>query len=88
MRLFRHGAAPVSERGEAGIDGGGARFREVHGRPRPGVLDSGTLALSSGPVRNPRGELSARFSSVWRREVGGWRIVFNKGSPVCNCAAP
>ena len=52
------------------------------------VLDSGTMALSSGPVRDPEGALSARFSSVWRREAAGWRIVFDKGSPVCNCAAP
>ena len=44
------------------------------------VLDSGNLAHSSGPVRNPKGELTARFNSVWRREAGGWRIVFDKGS--------
>lgn len=52
------------------------------------MLDSGGLALSSGPVRNPKGELTARFSSIWRRETAGWRIVFDKGAPVCNCAAP
>jgi len=44
------------------------------------VVASGNLAHSSGPVRNPQGELMARFNSVWRREAGGWRIVFDKGS--------
>jgi len=53
------------------------------------VLESGTLALSSGPVRNPQGKVIARFTSIWRRVAPGtWRIVFDKGSEVCNCAAP
>ena len=48
------------------------------------VLDSGTLALSSGPVHDPKGELSGRFNSIWRREPDGrWRIVFDRGAPVC-----
>lgn len=48
------------------------------------VLDSGTLALSSGPVRDPKGKVFARFSSIWRQEAPGiWRIVFDKGSEVC-----
>ena len=46
------------------------------------VLDSGTLAHSSGPVRNAQGVLTSRFNSVWRREPGGWRVVFDKGSPL------
>jgi ketosteroid isomerase-like protein len=50
------------------------------------VLDSGTLAMSSGPVRDPNGKLLARFTSVWRLEAPGtWRIVFDKGSDVCDC---
>ena len=53
------------------------------------VLDSGTLALSSGPVYDPQGKLVARFTSVWRQERPGvWRIVFDKGSDVCDCAKP
>lgn len=53
------------------------------------VLESGALALSSGPVRNPQGKVIARFSSIWRREAPGtWRIVFDKGSEVCSCASP
>lgn len=47
------------------------------------VIDDGTLAYSSGPVRNAQGQVVARFNSVWRREAGGvWRIVFDKGSPL------
>ena len=52
------------------------------------VLDSGGLALSSGPVRNPAGTRVATFNSVWRLEPSGeWRIVFDKGSSDCPAAA-
>lgn len=48
------------------------------------VLASGTLALSSGPVRDPGGNRVATFSSIWRLEPSGqWRIVFDKGSRDC-----
>lgn len=48
------------------------------------VIDSGTLATTSGPVRNPKGEVTGRFNSVWRLEPDGrWRVVFDRGSPVC-----
>ena len=51
------------------------------------VLDSGALALSSGPVFDPAGTEVATFTSVWRRESPGvWRIVFDKGNAACNCA--
>ena len=53
------------------------------------VLDSGTLALSSGPVRDPGGKVFARFTSIWRLEAPGqWRIVFDKGNEVCDCPKP
>jgi uncharacterized protein (TIGR02246 family) len=49
------------------------------------VLDSGRLALSSGPVYDPAGKRIATFNSIWRKETDGeWRVVFDKGSPVCN----
>lgn len=52
------------------------------------VLDSGTLALSSGPVFDPAGQRVATFNSVWRREADGrWLIVFDKGSPHCGAPA-
>jgi ketosteroid isomerase-like protein len=48
------------------------------------VLDSGTLALTSGPVHDPKGELIGRFNSIWRLEPDGrWRIVYDRGAPVC-----
>ena len=51
------------------------------------VLESGTLALSSGPVRNPAGEHVGTFNSIWRREADGrWRVIFDKGCPPCDCA--
>lgn len=50
------------------------------------VLASGTLAHSSGPVRDPDGTIVGQFNSVWRLEPDGqWRVVFDKGSDVCNC---
>jgi ketosteroid isomerase-like protein len=51
------------------------------------VLDSGTLALSSGPVRDAQGKVVATFTSIWRLEAPGtWRIIFDKGNEVCDCA--
>lgn len=45
------------------------------------VLESGRLALSSGPVRAASGEIVGRFNSIWRMdEDGQWRVVFDKGS--------
>ena len=51
------------------------------------VLESGTLALSSGPVFDPAGKQFATFTSIWRLEAPDtWRIVFDKGNAVCDCA--
>jgi len=48
------------------------------------VLDSGTLALSTGPVFDPSGKRTATFTSIWRLEAPGkWRIIFDKGCKVC-----
>lgn len=48
------------------------------------VLASGTLALSTGPVRDDQGRLVATFTSIWRQQAPGvWRIVFDKGNDVC-----
>ena len=44
------------------------------------VVDSGTLAITSGPVRDPDGRQIGTFNSIWRREGDGrWRVVFDKG---------
>jgi ketosteroid isomerase-like protein len=49
------------------------------------VLASGTLALTSGPVRDPSGKQTGVFNSIWRRDPDGrWRVVFDKGCPVCS----
>jgi ketosteroid isomerase-like protein len=48
------------------------------------VLESGTLALSSGPVFDPGGKHVGTFNSIWRLDADGqWRIIFDKGSDVC-----
>ena len=48
------------------------------------VLESGALALSSGPVRNAEGQRVATFNSIWRLDADGqWRVIFDKGSRDC-----
>ena len=48
------------------------------------VLDSGSLAISSGPVRDSKGALIATFTSIWRLDdTGKWRIIFDKGNRAC-----
>lgn len=45
------------------------------------VLESGHLALTSGPVTSATGEALGRFNSIWRMDADGqWRVVFDKGS--------
>jgi ketosteroid isomerase-like protein len=86
--VFFSGAVPL--RGRHAVASHWARFYEKPQAPfswepdQVEVLDSGNLALSSGPVRDPHGKLIARFTSIWRREAPGtWRIVFDKGNDVC-----
>lgn len=48
------------------------------------VLESGTLALSYGPVIGADGKRFGTFNSVWRREKdGSWKVVFDKGCDYC-----
>ena len=50
------------------------------------VLNSGTLGFTSGPVFDPKGNRIGTFNSVWQRQPDGtWKIVFDKGSPPCEC---
>jgi len=53
------------------------------------VLDSGRLALSTGPVHDAAGKLVGTYTSIWRLEAPDtWRIVFDSGCEVCaRCAA-
>ena len=73
-------------RGKAAVVQAWARFFEGSQAPfswepeRVEVLDSGTLALTSGPVRDAGGKPIGTFNSIWRREADGrWRVVFDKG---------
>jgi len=48
------------------------------------VLDSGSLALSTGPVFNSQGQKTAIFTTTWRQEEdGAWRVVFDRGNKAC-----
>lgn len=52
------------------------------------VLDSGTLALTAGPVFDPQGRHIADFQTIWRLEPDGqWRVVFDRGNDVCEATA-
>ena len=86
--VFYAGEKPI--RGKQAVAADWKRFYEKPEAPfswepqSVEVLDSGTLALSSGPVRSPDGKVFARFNSIWRlEEPGVWRVVFDKGSEVC-----
>ena len=87
--VFFGGKEPL--RGKAQVAAAWKRYYEKPAAPfswepaRVEVLDSGTLALSTGPVHGPDGKIIATFNSIWRREPSGaWRIVFDKGSEVCD----
>jgi ketosteroid isomerase-like protein len=89
--IFFSGDSPV--RGKSAVAAQWKPFFEKRDPPfswepdQVQVLDSGDLALSTGPVRDPAGNVVGRFNSIWRREAPGmWRIVFDKGSPVCKRA--
>lgn len=50
------------------------------------VVDSGTLAVSQGPVFDPDGSRVGTFTSTWRLEDdGAWRVVLDSGCPPCPC---
>jgi ketosteroid isomerase-like protein len=77
-------------RGRGPVAAGWKRFYEGPQAPfswapeRVEVLDSGTLALSTGPVFDPQGTRIGTFISTWRREADGkWRVIFDKGCPPC-----
>ena len=74
------GKAAVAAGWKAFFDGAAAPFSWAPDSVE--VLADGTLALSTGPVRDPAGKPVARFNSIWRLEAPGvWRVVFDKGQP-------
>ncbi|WP_313170547.1 YybH family protein [Massilia oculi] len=47
------------------------------------VVESGTLAYSTGPIRDAAGRRIGSFNTVWRLEAPGrWAVVFDRG---CDC---
>lgn len=84
--VFFSGPQPL--RGKQAVAEGWKRLYEKPAAPfswkpdRVEALDSGMLALSTGPVFDPAGKCVGRFTSIWRQEAPGtWRIVFDKGGP-------
>jgi ketosteroid isomerase-like protein len=83
-------SGPTPWRGKLQVARAWKRFYEKSEAPfswapeKVAVLDSGTLALSTGPVRDPKGKQIGTFMSIWRLEAPGkWRIVFDKGCDAC-----
>jgi ketosteroid isomerase-like protein len=83
--IFFNGDQPL--RGRAAVTEAWSAFFEGEQAPfswRPDVvevLESGSLALSSGPVFDPDGQQIGRFNSIWRKDADGqWRVVFDRGS--------
>jgi ketosteroid isomerase-like protein len=81
--------SPKATHGKAAV---AAEWKKFYEGPNPPfswepdtveVLASGTLAISSGPVAGPDGVVRSRFTSIWRLENGKWKIIFDKGNPVC-----
>jgi len=86
--VFFGGKEPL--RGKAQVAAGWKKYFEKPAAPfswepaQVEVVESGQLALSTGPVRGPDGKIIATFNSIWQRQPSGtWRIVFDKGSEVC-----
>jgi ketosteroid isomerase-like protein len=81
-------------RGSKAVAEGWKRFYEAKQAPfswepeRVEVNDSGTLGLSTGPVRDPAGKRVGTYNSIWRRGADGkWTIIFDNGCPPCDCPA-
>lgn len=90
--VFFSGRTPL--RGKLQVAHAWKRFYEKSGAPfswapeTVAVLNSGTLALSTGPVHDAQGKLIGTFMSIWRLEAPGqWRIVFDKGCDVCEACS-
>jgi len=77
------GSAKVSATWKPYFEGGAAPFSWEPQTVE--VLDSGNLALSSGPVHDPGGNLVGTFTSIWRLDNNGeWKIIFDKGNGACS----
>jgi len=86
--VFLGGGEPL--RGREAVAAGWAAYFEGETAPfswEPEtvvVLESGKLALSTGPVYNAEGTKVAIFTTTWRQEEPGiWRVVFDRGNKAC-----
>ena len=93
--FFGEGAPPKALRGKEAVVAGWKGLFEKPTAPfswsseSVEVLDSGTLAHSSGPVIDAKGNRIGTFNSIWRRETdGSWKVVFDKGCDACRCSPP
>jgi ketosteroid isomerase-like protein len=85
-RTVLRGGKAVAEGWKAYYEGAKAPFSWQPERVE--VIDSGTLAFSSGPVFDPEGKRVGTFNSTWRLEKDGeWRVVLDSGCPPCPCPA-
>ena len=83
-RTALRGRRAVGEGWKAYFEGPKAPFSWAPERVE--VVDSGTLAISTGPVFDPAGKRTGTYSSTWRLEEDGeWRIVLDNGCPPCHC---
>lgn len=81
-RTALRGRKAVADGWKAFFEGAAAPFSWSPERVE--VLDSGALAISSGPVVDPTGKRVGTFNSTWRREPDGeWRVVIDIGCPPC-----
>ncbi len=81
------GKASVREGWSAFFDGDQAPFSW---KPDRVVANAaGTLALSTGPIHDPKGKLIGYYSSVWQKQAdGGWKVVFDGPGSALPCPPP
>jgi ketosteroid isomerase-like protein len=79
-----HGAAEIAEVWAPFFSGSHAPFSWHPDHVE--VTADGHLALSTGPILQ-EDKVVGRFNSVWRLEEDNtWRILFDKGEPVCGAS--
>ena len=52
------------------------------------VAADGRSALSTGPVRDPQGQVTSRFMTIWEKGADGrWRVTVDQGVDIGPCPA-
>lgn len=81
--------APGLRQGKAAVLDGWKPFYAARQAPfswapdRVEVLRDGSLAYSTGLVRDPQGRATSRFTSVWKQvEPGRWLVLIDNGVPL------